>query len=708
MFTRSPLIRSFKSETALVLSAALLIAPTANAEDDLLVGSSNKDGIIDEITVSATRSERSSFAFPGSVTVIDQDQINDRVASNIADLFDAVPGVQFNGGPRRTGFIPSVRGASAAGTLILIDGVRQNFLSGHDGRFFIDPSLLTAAEVVRGPASSVYGSGALGGVISFRTLNAGDRLGDGESLGVQVRSGFQGVNDEIMAGATVFGRSTEHNLDAVASLTWRNSGDIALGDGNSLQSDDDLGSGLLKLTWSPSDALRLSGEWVAFRGDSIEPNNGQALNVGDLVDKSINSDLFRAGLDFTPEGQKLIDLSVVGYYGQTNVEEAELDSDRVINRTVETLGFVVDNRSTFEFSEGAKAVLTLGGEFYADEQQGTDTQALDGSRGGVPDAEAETFGLFAQLEIDLETPVGALSIIPSIRYDDFTNEAVGAAFTTDESAWNPRIGVSYQPTDWLLLFGAWGESFRAPSFNEIFADGRHFTIPLGPFVEAPNFFIPNENLRPEQADTFEFGAGVDFTDVFTNSDRVTLKGTYYESNVQDLIDLDVNVAFSPACFAPIPFQVCNAGTSQNVNTTNADLNGFELEAGYDNDRVFARAAFSSIDGVDTDTGRFVGVLTPDRFNLNAGIKLPEVDGRIGVRTEIAAEFDAVNADDEIRPAYETFDIYAVWQPSEGALKGLRVDLGVDNVTDAEAQRIFAGVPDPGRNWKANISWTSTF
>ena len=55
----------------------------------------------------------------------------------------------------------------AAETALLLDGARQNYNSGHDGVFFIDPAMLVGVEAVRGPASAIYGSGASGGVVDI-------------------------------------------------------------------------------------------------------------------------------------------------------------------------------------------------------------------------------------------------------------------------------------------------------------------------------------------------------------------------------------------------------------------------------------------------------------------------------------------------------------------------------------------------------------
>jgi len=662
---------------------------------------------ITEITVSATKNPVEAFSVPASVSVVSKEEIDDLIASSISDIFLSVPGLTFDGGPRRNGETPALRGISGEGVVVLFDGVRQSFLSGHDGRFFIEPDLLKSAEVVRGSSSSLYGSGAVGGVITFNTVDAADLLKEGSNAGYRLSTGYQDVSNEWMTGATVFGRSDDGRVDGLVSLSLRGAGDISLGNETTLPAEDEIGSGLAKVTFKATDALTLSASWMGYRNNAVEPNNGQGNNTGDLMDKKVKSDTYRAGLSFNPE-TKFVDLNIVGFVNNASVEEEDLDTDREIARDVETVGISFDNRSRFEFSETSSLVLTYGGEYYKDEQVGVDNNTADGTRGGVPDATSKTTGLFVQAELTANTAIGEFIAIPGLRYDSFKNTAVGEAIETDESSTSPRFALTWQPTDGIMLYGSYSEAFRAPSYNEIFADDLHFEIPLGPFVTAPNFFIPNSDLRPERSKTWEFGAGYNSSDVFTEEDQLTFKGAYYTSDVSDLIDLEVNFEFSAPCFVPTIPGDCNAGTSRNINTGAADMDGFEFEAVYDHPAFRMMATYSTVNGTDAETGDYVGVLTPNRLFLSGEAKLDSMDARLGLRTTFAAKHDKVNDVTAERAAYEKVDVYMVWAPQDGALDGLRVDLGVDNLFDKTIETVFAGVVDPGRNFKGRISWTGSF
>lgn len=703
IFCKNPTSRTgFLIGTSLSLHA--LISTGALAEAAAIDAATD----IEEISITATRGASDVFTFPGSVSVISKDEIETRISASIAEIFASTPGVQFDGGPRRTGETPALRGISGEGVLVLFDGVRQNFLSGHDGQFFIEPDLLRSAEVVRGPGSALYGSSALGGVIAFETVDAADLLEPDSQFGYRVKGGFQGVSNEWMAGGTLFGRSQDGAYSGIASLTYRDSGNINLARGENLQGDDQIASGLIKASAQLTDAFKLDMAWIKFSNQALEPNNGQGLSTGDLVQKDIDSETWRARATYNPEND-LIDLGLVAYVNTARVDEDEIDTTRSISRRVKTHGVVLDNRSKLALSDNASVTFTYGGEYYHDEQVGSDNTTTDGTRGGVPSSVAETFGAFAQADILVPTAIGSFRIIPAIRYDSFKNTLdENPDLNTKDGATSPKIGLSYAPKKWLLLFANYSEAFRAPSYNEIFADNLHFTIPLGPGVEAPNFFVPNLDLKPETAKAFEFGAGLTFEDLAENGDQLVIKGSYYNNDVSNLIDLEVNVEFSTACFVPGFPGVCTSGTSRNINTNRAELSGFEVEGQYNSDRFYFSAAYSTIDGTDKNTGDYVGILSPNRLNLVGEVKLPAQDMRVGLRSEFAGKFTKVNDPVNERDAYKTVDTYLVWQPDSGGLKGLRVDLGINNIFNTNAERVFADVPSSNRNFRTTISWTSSF
>lgn len=666
---------------------------------------------LDTVSVTATRNPIATFEYPGMVTVIGREQIQRRQPSSMDDVLKWVPNVEFTGGPRRTGEVPSIRGFSGPDVVVTLDGARQNFNSGHDGRFFVDPTLLREVEVLRGPSSSLYGSGGLGGVIALRTVRPEDYLDEGEIAGVTFGAGYQSVNNENREVVTGYAKPTE-DIGFLASVTKLDSGSIELGDGSKLdRTDDDVISGLAKANWTFAEHHELEASFQRFQNDAEEPNNAQGAGGPNLVDKDILSDTWRLNYAYSDPANNLVDLDAVAYYTDTSVDELRLDSagagpaGEVLEREVDTIGARVDNRSRFNLTDDASVQFTYGGEVYRDEQ---DSAVDEGPRPTVPEAETELVGLFGQAELRLAEPFGALPgdllVIPGVRFDRYTSSSDVAADNEDQAV-SPRIGVSYLPTEWSLLFANYGTAFRAPTINELFTSGVHFRIPVGGGIT--NRFVANPDLEPQHTETVEFGVGVDFDDVVRSGDRVQVKATHFRTWGEDFIDQQVN--------QPEPFVDCNPfvpgncnGTTRAVNIADARLWGNEIEASYENQRVRLQLGFSTIDGENEATGEPLGVLTPPQLTTDAALKLPEIDSIVGWRMLAADEFDNVSDPSEERGGYAVHDIYFAWTPSEGVLDGLRVDLGIDNVFDKAYSRVFTGAQEPGRNFKGFVRYSLNF
>jgi len=696
--------------TPLMATAAAVTATAPDAMAQTAEASSRAPETLDAISVSATRSPISVMSYPGMVSVVDRSEIDLKDPDTLDDMLRSVPGVFFDGGPRRTGQVPTIRGFDGENVQIRIDGARQDFVSGHSGRVFVDPALLGGAEVLRGPASSLYGSGALGGMISLRTLRADDLVKPGETAAARVKFGYQDVNQEFTESLVVGGKPAD-GIGLVAGVVKRDSSDIELGNGESLTSDDDILSGLARIDAEITPDLALSFSYLGFANDATEPENGQgANNASDstIVDKEIRSHTVRAQALYAPLGQDWIDFDGTVYYTDGRVDTTDPETGDENKRDVDTYGIFADNRSRFDLSDRSMLTLTYGLEASRDVQDGYDSTATDGSRAGAPDAEANFFGAFLQGETEIaEFLPGTLRVIPGIRFDAFNTDSDIDDANSDQEI-SPKVGVSYEPIPGLVGFASYGRAFRAPSFNELYNEGTHFAIPLSNGQTAVNSFVPNPDLEPEVSTTFEIGAGFSRNDVFVKDDAFRVKGAYFRSDVENLIDIEVNsTGPSLGCFVPTAGD-CNAGTTETVNIPNAELEGYEIEGSYDARRFYITAGFSSIDGENKDTGEALGVLTPNRLSTDVGLRIHEIDTTVGVEGEFVSRFDNVDDASEERDGYAVFDVYAQWAPGDGVLKGVTFNLGVDNLFDKDYERVFAGVSEPGRNIKGSIAYRIAF
>lgn len=699
---------------SLLLGTSLSVGSApANAEDQLeMEGAAPAEidaapeVVLSPISVTATRNPIAAFRYPGMVSVVDDEEIRRKQPSTIDDVVGRLPGVSFTGGPRRSGQVPSIRGFSGPDVVLLVDGVRQNFNSGHDGRLFLEPSLLRGAEVLRGSASSLYGSGGLGGVMEFRTLRAEDVLEPGERFGLENSLGYGSARDEVVWTTTGVARPVE-NLDLVGSVTRRSSGTIRLGDGTRLRNtNDDILSGLLKGGLTFEDHHRLEASALFFNNDAEEPNNPQG-DGQDTVDKEIRNRSYRLSYSYDNPADNWLNLNATLYHAENEVTEERLDDlgagprGEELQRRVRTLGFRLENRSSFMPSDVSSVRFTYGIEANRDEQ--------NGRSGGVPDGEATLFGAFAQAELEWTEPLGllpgSLQVIPGLRFDRYRSTS-DVAESNSDSALSPRLAASYSPTEWGMFFASYGEAFRAPTFDELYPTGTHFQIPIGP-TPAVNRFVPNPDLKPQRSRTFEIGAGLDFRQLFDESDSLHIKAARYWTRAKDFIDLEVD--------QPAPFADCNPfipgscdGTTRAVNVERAKLSGNELEAVYDHSRFRIALGYADIDGRNDETGDYLGVLFPPRFTADATLRLPEIDSFLGWRITHATRFTKTDDPAEERDAYTTHDLYFGWTPSDDLLTGLRVDLGIDNVTDKTYARAYANAYEPGRSFKGLVSYRLTW
>jgi hemoglobin/transferrin/lactoferrin receptor protein len=163
------------------------------------------------------------------VSVIDASAPEKQTASSAADLLRNVPGLTLDGTGRTNGQDVNLRGYDRRGVLVLVDGVRQGTDTGHLNSTFLDPALIKRIEVVRGPSALLYGSGALGGVISYDTADAKDLLEPGKNSGYRVFGTGATGDHSLGMGASAYGRTD--TLDGLVAWSSRDRGDIRQSDG---------------------------------------------------------------------------------------------------------------------------------------------------------------------------------------------------------------------------------------------------------------------------------------------------------------------------------------------------------------------------------------------------------------------------------------------------------------------------------------------
>ncbi|MBL4766265.1 MAG: TonB-dependent receptor [Rhodobacteraceae bacterium] len=675
------------------------------------------------ISVTATRTPMEAFSVPGMVTVKGAREIADEIPSSLGDLFDNVPGVTAVGGPRRTGEVPTIRGFSGPDVIVTIDGTRQNFISGHDGRVFVDPSFLGGLEIVRGSSSALYGSGGTGGVIALRTLTADDLLNPGERFGVTFGTSYRTGNDEISERVLAYGKPAE-GVDLFAGLVLRQSDDIRLADGFKLDSDDDIISGLVKGTFDLGRGQSVRLSWQRISNDAREPGNGQDA-TGTLTDKDSDNETFSLAYTMKPSDQNLIDLEIQAYKSINSVDEVELEgasAGAILERSLETLGFGVTNTSRFMLSDDVALALTAGFEVYREDAAG----ARDGGvRGGVVSGEQDFSGYFVQTAFTWFSPFGLpdgeLSLTPGVRYDSFENTDATGTKASDSQV-SPKVTARFAPVEWGFVYGSYADAFRAPRLDELFPTGVHFPA-FGPGgLTGFNTFISNATLKPQSTSTLEFGAGLEFEDIFDANDIFQVKAGYYTMDGEDFLSTEViqNADLTnPQFFAgPLaPGFTCFAfvstatnplgcgGTTQIVNIPDAAISGFELDATYDASRWRMQVGAQTMETENTATGEPIGIEQADQITVDVRVKLPEFASFLGWRATFANALREGTTTADFRDSYQLHEIYARWRPEDGPLSGFSLGVTAENLFDEEYQRVSSSTLEEGRSILVDLTYS---
>lgn len=645
------------------------------------------------VVVSATRTEREQFTTPAAVSVLSRESIQIIQPFGFQDVFESVPGVNVQGGPRRIAEEPAIRGFADEQVVIRLDGTRQNFNKAHGGRFLLDPDLIRSIEVLRGASSAVYGSGALGGVFVIETVNGRDLTGDRDGFGTRLKGSHQSNGDEWGGSAIAYAQAGA--FDLLGSYLVRDVGeDLKDGSGEPIAAtQDEIGEGLFKFGIEPGRHQRLELAVDRFQNQGINPTNANAFATPtNVVDRTTERDSARLRYRFDDPANRWLNLDIAAYTNNVDTDEFRLTDGRVDRTRFETRGLEVTNSSRFG-TGGTR--LTYGIELYGDEQSGTRDGA---ARPQFPDAEVDYRAGFIQAEI----PVGErVSVIPGARYDKFEYAPAGAFPARDEDSVSPRLAIGWSPTDDLYLWTEYAEAFRAPSLTELYADGVHFVAPVGPGEIVINEFVPTPGLLPEESSQFQAGLRWRRGSVFGSDLDLELDFTGWTSDVTNFVDQTVIFISGPPAFNPITQVLEFPGVTTNSNV-DADLKGFEATARLEGRVGWAQAALTAIDGEGVD-GQDLASVQPDRVALGVGAYL--LHGQLSVGAELIASSDRRDVPEGAlaTPGYGKTDVFLNWLPDHGLLSGFELRLALDNIFDKNYRIHPNGINQPGRSIRLTVA-----
>ncbi|WAC75039.1 TonB-dependent hemoglobin/transferrin/lactoferrin family receptor [Roseateles sp. SL47] len=577
-----------------------------------------------EVTVSATRTERSTASVPNTVTVITRKDLDRRDARDLKDLLSdevdlSVKAMtpRFTAAGVSTGRAGNeginIRGLEGNQVLMMVDGIRipQSFSFGPfaSGRAdFVDLDSLSTAEVLRGPASTSYGSDGLAGALVMRTLSPEDLLKDGKTFAGYAKLGLQTVDSSKTVSAAVAFSSGDWSSLVQASVR-RGHETKNQGDNNATNStrtapnptDIDTNSVMAKLAYRVNAQHRLTGT-VEYRERKIDtdvltgvtvPTSTPASTAVIGLTANDKMDRQRVSLEHRYE-----DLNATWIQQATThlyVQDSETDQFSYEDRYSATDRTRYTNYKEHLIGLSSQAQTQLQGQRLS---YGLDVSrnAIEATRDGTVPPAGETFpsrpfpktnyllaGAFLQDEIEL----GNVSLIPALRFEHYklspkTEGYTGEAVNLSDHAITPRLGAIWRATEWLQPYVQWAQGFRAPTPDQV---NNSFSNPIYGYSS-----IGNPTLKPEHANSWELGVRGQV------GPSIRWQLSAYDNRYRDFISQEV-VSGSLAT-ANLVYQY--------INLSQARIKGVEGRAVWDVTPGFSLQAavayadgHSTTDGVDT-------------------------------------------------------------------------------------------------------------
>lgn len=605
------------------------------------------------MTVTATGNERNTFEVPAIVDVVNGDSPWSKTSTTAASMLKGVAGLTFMGVGRTDGQTINMRGYDKNGVLTLVDGIKQISDMDKSSATFLDPALVKRVDVVRGPMASLYGSGALGGVINYQLVDAADLLAPGQDYGFRVFSQGGTGDHSIGGGASFFGKSEQ--LDGVLSVITRKRGDIKQSDGFNAPTDETPGSVFAKGQWQIDDSQSFGASVRAFRNDTREPGN-PTLSTYTAENGEAQRHISQRDLQLTyhlkPQQQNWLDL------------ESQVYSSEVSDRTKQALkgtswrestmrGAKLTNRSNI-LTDFAAHQIILQGEYYQQRQNPSGATTL------YPPAKISFWSGMLQDEITLQDLPASIQL--GSRFDRYEGQSQNYDSLT-ANRWSPKAALNVTPTDWLLLFGSVSSAFRAPSMGEMYRSGVHFYR-----GKRPNYWVPNPDLQPETNLSQEIGAGLRFDDMLVKDDSYSLKGSYFDTRAKNYIDTKVDMKKMQT-------------TSYNV--PKAHLWGWDIQSRYTHPYVDWTLSYNHTDGIDTQTRQYIDSISPDTLVSDLSVPLPLNGVSAGWRSTLVAPTTHVADGNPKQPGFVTHALSLNYRAGSSP-EGFETSLVVDNIFDKEA------------------------
>lgn len=712
------------------------------------------------VVISGTRYEQFVENLPMAIDVIDQKEIERLGITDIRDLAKNLVNVEVKRAPARftvtgvgnatgrdgnAGF--TMRGQDGNRVLMLIDGVRlpRSYINGSNafGRDAIAMNLIRQVEIVRGPASVLYGSDGLAGLVNFMSLEPHDFLQEknavAKDFGGKLFANWSGDDHSRSLGATLAGRVNSQwtwlisaNRSQAKGLENRGVNDVPNVDRTTPNpQDDQTKSVLAKFVYqtSPKQKHSLSIEHVEKTSDfellssrAKLPMTSPSAVKGETVHKESKRDRLSLVDRFYIKNDWIDHLQSNLSYQDSRARDDGVTHRNTLADRVRKVSYA---EQAWQYSVLADKLLKSSNDFAQRVSYGFDYSRIDVSnffdgvdpgnsdftpRKYFPDTRDESRALFLQDEIF----AGSWIITPGLRYDHFdlkvkTQEgfsppAKTPAKSLSGSALVPKLGVLYKlNADWNAYVSLAG-GFRAPNAQQINGVFDSTTVPA--------VLLANPDLKPEKSRHIELGLRALF-DKF--SFDVALFSGRYTDLIYDKKPLGgKGIVGDPAIF-------------QTVNVDKAKIDGVEIRgqmlwAEIAGGKLSSPFAYGKTRGTDEVAHTPLSAINPRKFLAGLRYTHDRWDWQLNARHQAGKEEAELSSPYLPKPALPprvrqflvpgvtTFDMQLQWTVQ----KNWRVNVGVDNISnqkywnwsDVQGLAANSAVVDaytqPGRYYHASL------
>ena len=674
-----------------------------------------------KITVTGTRTERAAEDIPGSLSVIDLDDLRDKGSTDLKSITRYEPGISVFD-PRNINY----RGSTSSGNLN-IRGMRQNRIlfiqdnirlpAGFYGVGYdysnadtVDYYSLNTIDILKGPASSLYGSDALGGVVSFNTLTVDDLLEDGENFSFEIPFNYNSANELVAGAGRVAYRDEESGLSYLAILGISESKELKPNGAADIyvnNAEISTNSALLNINkqidpsnklgftadiyYKDSDIARASGNlstsyfnYTKQESDVYQAKNRYILSwEHDAIDKTNVVDNFKAKIYYQ-------DYETKDYWNEFQAANfaTKFQARDVFSRyklTDDSYGADLQFGSTInnhKLTYGLDYSLTSN-EYYQDKYtKSATTGAISHTYFGTnypikrsPDTDTQRLGVYIQDEF----VYGKTEFIYGLRFDNYQlNASPDSLYLNycqkdsstcpvadlDSSSFTPKIAATHNISDQLKIWGQYSRGFRAPSWWEMQASQTNLS------ASSPYQTQPNPNLKPETSDSFEIGLRGDY-------EKFNYGLTAFFNTYDNFIQTGVSKGTATVN------GVADVAITTTDNIKGAEIWGIEYKSEYkftpEIEGISLITSASYQEGTNKETNADLANIDP--FKLVTGLRYTTSDEKL--TSELIATYVGKVLKNNITnfepQEYTTLDLLTKYKPSDS----LELSVGISNILDAK-------------------------